>query len=256
MTVQFGPAVATTSGTQGEYVGSAPLRGHITSTFGAAEPFRVNPPQPPDWDGTVTARPVGGWGMGLNPHGGVDIDDNLDPNGPILAPAPGEVVEVGYNDDVGFFIRLNHGEGVVSKYLHMLQSANNGASAAWPVGSWIRRGEQIGQVGTTGRWSTGPHLHWSCRVNGVLVDPLSLVVAELTVPDLTELPRPPEPLPVPEIGDLTPEFTAEQWDRIIVVLSMQAHSGLHRGIDVDYLPVVNRNRWTVELGIGPDVVGG
>ncbi len=255
MTIQFGPAVVAVSGTTGTYNGSAPLKGNITSTFGAAEPFRVNPPEPENWDGTNPQRPLSGWGMGLNPHGGCDIDDNLDPNGPILAPAPGEVVEVGYDENVGNFIRLNHGEGVVSKYLHMLDGATDGG-LWWRVGDWVPRGRQLGLVGTTGRWSTGPHLHWSCRVNGVLTDPLSLVVEELTVPDLTELPRPPVPLPVPQIGDPTPEFTPEQWDRIIVVLSMQAYSGLFRGIDVEYPDVTKRNRYSVALGIAPDVVGG
>ncbi len=251
--IQFGPATFTVSGTQGEYNGSYPLRGKITSTFGAAEPFRVNPPEPEGWDGDLTTLPIGGWGMGLSPHGGVDIDDNLEANAPILAPAPGEIVEVGLNDDVGNFVRLNHGEGVVTKYLHM--QSDDGMEPML-VGDWMERGQILGNVGSTGRWSTGPHLHWSCRVNGVLTDPLSLVVAKLTVPDLTELPRPPEPLPVPQIGDPTPEFDAAQWDKIGQVLSIQAHSGLFKGIDIEYPDVEKRNRYSVTLGIAPDVVGG
>ena len=240
LTIQFGPAEVSVSGTQGEYNGSAPLKGRITSTFGAAEPFRVDPP--PD-------------GYGLGPHGGCDIDDNLEANAPILAPAPGEVVEVGYDENVGNFIRLNHGEGVVTKYLHLEQHAHNGGGIDLQVGDWIRRHAQIGNVGSTGRWSTGPHLHWSCRVNGVLVDPLSLVVDTLTVPDLTELPRPPEPLPVPKVGDQPVEFTPEQWDKIGQTLSIQAHSGLFKGVDVDYRVVVKRNRHNVNLSIAPDVLG-
>ena len=236
--IQFGPATYTVSGTRGTYNGSAPLKGNVTSTFGAAEPFRVDPP--PD-------------GYGLGPHGGCDIDDNLEANAPILAPAPGEAVEVGYNDDVGWFARINHGEGVVSKYLHMLGAPNDGALPLL-VGDWVERGEQIGSVGTTGRWSSGPHLHWSCRVNGVLVDPLSLVVAALTVPDLTELPRPREPLPIPQVGDPTPEFSPAQWDKVGQVLSIQAHSGLFKGIDIEYPDVTKRNRYPVVLGIAPSVV--
>ncbi len=231
--IQFGPAKYTINGTQGIYNSSAPLKGNITSTYGAHEPFRVE--------------------MGLSPHGGVDIDDNLKANAPILAPAPGEVVEVGYNDDVGHFIRINHGEGVVSKYLHMESDANDGLNDL-SVPDWVTRGQQIGNVGTTGRWSSGPHLHWSCRVNGVLVDPLSLVVEELTVTDIEALPSPPEPPYIPQVGDILNPITPEQEIALGAKLIEQGYARRWRGINVSPMVVDRAGRWPIELQIAWDSV--
>ncbi len=251
--IQFGPAKFTVSGTRGVYDGIAPLRGNITSTFGAAEFFRVNPPQPEGWDGMTPMEPVGGWGYGLGPHGGCDIDDNLEANAPILAPAPGEVVEVGFNDNVGNFIRLNHGEGVTSKYLHMREHAHNGATDL-QVGDWVTRHAIIGNVGTTGKWSSGPHLHWSCRVNGVLTDPLSLVVEELTGTDIEALPLPPKPAYRPQVGDILDPLTPEHERALAIKLMEQALAERGRGITISPKEVTRAGRWRLELEIVWDAV--
>ena len=238
MIVQFGPAKVTVSGTCGVYNGIAPLRGNINSTFGAAEPFRVDPPPA---------------GFGLGPHGGCDIDDNLEANGPILAPAPGEVVEVGVNDLVGNFIRLNHSEGVVSKYLHMREHAHNGGGINLQVGDWVKRHAIIGNVGTTGKWSTGPHLHWSCRVNGVLVDPLGLVVEELTEDDITGLTP---SLPYPEIGDETPPLSREQLLVLVSTMVAQEFAGHYRGINYSYRLVERPGRYHIAMHLTRGAIGG
>jgi murein DD-endopeptidase MepM/ murein hydrolase activator NlpD len=62
---------------------------------------------------------------------------------------------------------LDHGGGVFSLYFHQ-------SRIRVEVGDEVRRGEVIGEVGTTGL-STGPHLHWEVRVNGTATNPLEWV---------------------------------------------------------------------------------
>ena len=94
-------------------------------------------------------------------HNGVDM---AAPNGsPIVAAADGTVVGAGYSGTMGNYIMINHGSGVFTVYMH--------ASAIYvSTGTSVTRGQKIGAVGSTGR-STGPHLHFSVRVNGSYVSP-------------------------------------------------------------------------------------
>jgi len=85
--------------------------------------------------------------------------------GPILAADAGRVILAGWPDNSGYGNRvmIDHGNGYVTLYAHMsLVQVQNGQS--------VRRGDMIGQMGSTGR-STGVHLHFEIRNNGVLEDP-------------------------------------------------------------------------------------
>lgn len=96
-------------------------------------------------------------------HNGVDF---AAPNGsPILAAADGEVIAASYSATMGNYIMINHGSGIYTIYMH---ASALGVSS----GQVVSRGQQIGKVGSTGR-STGPHLHFSVRVNGGYVSPWS-----------------------------------------------------------------------------------
>ena len=94
-------------------------------------------------------------------HAGADIGA---PSGePIHAVDDGTVIMAGYNGGYGNFTVIDHGGGLTSGYGH--QSSINVS-----VGEQVKRGQVIGAVGSTGL-STGPHLHFEARVNGMPYSP-------------------------------------------------------------------------------------
>lgn len=118
----------------------APARGFVSSTFG----MRVDP-----FTGLAQL------------HGGIDFSANI--GAPVSATADGVVIFSGTDPSYGKMIKLDHGSGLVTQYAHM-------SKLNVRLGEQVRRGALIGAVGNTGR-STGPHLHYEVRVNGVPVDP-------------------------------------------------------------------------------------
>ena len=101
-------------------------------------------------------------GEAKKPHYGVDI---AAPAGtPIYAPADG-VVSLA-DDDLYFegqMVLIDHGQGLISMYLHM-------SDIDVKPGQEVKRGQQIGAVGSTGR-STGPHLCWRLKWRNRNLDP-------------------------------------------------------------------------------------
>lgn len=124
-----------------------PVRGWFTSKFG----YRVSP---------FTGRPM--------MHAGLDIAAS--PGSPIYAPADGVVSFAGYDPGYGKLVSVDHGYGVITRFGHTSQIFVE-------VGQKIKRRDLIALVGNTGR-STGPHLHYEVRVNGVPVDPQNYVLDE------------------------------------------------------------------------------
>lgn len=97
-------------------------------------------------------------------HKGMDIANSGYP--PILAADSGKVIMAGWPDNTGYGNRIliDHGNGYTTLYAHL-------SKIYVTVGQTVKRGDTIGQEGSTGR-STGPHLHFEIRKNGVAVDPL------------------------------------------------------------------------------------
>ncbi|WP_029894466.1 M23 family metallopeptidase [Desulfohalovibrio reitneri] len=99
-------------------------------------------------------------------HKGLDISSPM--GTPIYAPAKGKIIFTGRDGSYGNSIAVDHGTGVVTKYAHLHRSAVK-------RGQEVARGELIGYVGNTGR-STGPHLHYEVRLNGVPVNPMRYIL--------------------------------------------------------------------------------
>lgn len=98
-------------------------------------------------------------------HTGVDIGA---PGGAtIVAADSGTVIQTGWLGGYGQVVVVDHGGGISTLYAHMSTIiAANGAA--------VDKGQTIGKVGSTG-WSTGPHLHFEVRINGVYTDPRSYI---------------------------------------------------------------------------------
>lgn len=94
-------------------------------------------------------------------HEGIDF--NAVPGTPVVAAADGVVLSATYHPEFGNLVEVDHGEGLVTRYAHLLRMD------AQP-GALVKRGERVGAVGSTGR-STGPHLHFEVRMLGVAQNP-------------------------------------------------------------------------------------
>jgi murein DD-endopeptidase MepM/ murein hydrolase activator NlpD len=123
----------------------APARGWLTSGFG----HRVSP---------FTGQ--------REFHRGLDIAARQ--GTPILAPADGRVRFTGGDGALGTSVVLRHGYGIETMFGHL-------AKATVESGQLIKRGDQIGVMGSSGR-STGPHLHYQIMVNGSPVNPQSYIL--------------------------------------------------------------------------------
>ncbi len=87
----------------------------------------------------------------------------------VNATADGKIIHKGRKGGYGKTVMIRHKNGLKSLYAH-LNSYNNKIR----VGSYVKQGQFIGRVGTTGR-STGPHLHFGLYKNGRAVDPLKII---------------------------------------------------------------------------------
>jgi murein DD-endopeptidase MepM/ murein hydrolase activator NlpD len=94
--------------------------------------------------------------------------DFLSPAGtPVKAPNTGRVILVRNLYYSGNTVIIDHGLGLFSFFAHLSETSAT-------EGQTVTTGTVVGKVGATGR-VTGPHLHWTVRVGGARVDPLSLL---------------------------------------------------------------------------------
>ena len=94
-------------------------------------------------------------------HEGVDFSAAVGTT--IVAAASGVVITVEWHPEYGNMLEVDHGNGLTTRYAHTSKSFVK-------VGALVRRGQRIAEVGTTGR-TTGPHLHFEVRQNGIALNP-------------------------------------------------------------------------------------
>lgn len=121
-----------------------------------------------------------GVGLRSNPFGGSSIEfhkgqDISAPTGtPVSVTADGVVVIARWVKGYGNGIYVDHGNGITTRYGHL-------SRIDVVEGQTVKRGQQIGLVGSTGR-STGPHLHYEVRINGEPTSPLPYLPSTTTAP--------------------------------------------------------------------------
>jgi murein DD-endopeptidase MepM/ murein hydrolase activator NlpD len=129
---------------------------------------------------TPSVWPARGWvtsdfGQRLDPytadrvmHAGMDI---AAPHGKdVLSPSDGTVVFNGLEGGYGNVLVIDHGYGIKTRYGHL-------AKIMVKAGERVKRGQTVATVGNTGR-STGPHLHYEVRVNGVPQNPRKFILED------------------------------------------------------------------------------
>ncbi|MBQ3135562.1 MAG: M23 family metallopeptidase [Oscillospiraceae bacterium] len=124
-----------------------PVQGTLTSAFG----YRDHP--------TIGRYAV---------HGGVDIGAAR--GAAVRAFADGTVEYVGESDDFGLYLQIRHENGLATFYSHC-------QSISVKKGEWVYAGQQVAQVGSTGK-STGPHLHFEVRLGEVRLDPMHYITLQ------------------------------------------------------------------------------
>ena len=134
----------------------------------------------------VAGRITSGFGLRVHPilrfarmHRGIDFGAGY--GAPIVAAADGQVTASGWAGGYGRQVRISHGGGLTTSYSHMSRLV------AEP-GSFVRQGQLIGYVGSSGL-STGPHLHYEVLRNGTAVNPLSVKLGSRALLEGPELDR-------------------------------------------------------------------
>jgi murein DD-endopeptidase MepM/ murein hydrolase activator NlpD len=122
-----------------------PVQGWVTSGFG----FRMNP-----FTGLTQM------------HEGLDISNRMGTL--VVAPADGIISDIGSDWVHGKILVISHGFGMTTRYSHL-------DKVLVRVGQKVKRGDKIAEVGISGK-TTGPHLHYEVRLNGIPVNPMRYIL--------------------------------------------------------------------------------
>lgn len=127
---------------------------------------------------TPSIWPTVGWvgsdfGFRINPftglsqmHEGIDISNRAGTT--VIAPADGIISDIGNDWIFGKILVISHGFGITTRYAHLNKVLVR-------IGQKVKRGDKIAEVGTSGR-TTGPHLHYEVRLNGVPANPMRYIL--------------------------------------------------------------------------------
>ncbi|MBI3511094.1 MAG: M23 family metallopeptidase [Bacteroidetes bacterium] len=125
----------------GDFFFFVPLQGTVTNIFNAAEE-----------------------------HFGVDIAAT-DDNEPVRSTLDGTVISAGWTIDNGYVIEIQHANNIISIYKH-------NAALLKKTGDYVKAGDPIAIVGSSGEQMIGPHLHFELWYNGTPVDPQDYILIQ------------------------------------------------------------------------------
>ncbi len=131
--------------------------GNVEAGLSGAPRFQLPFPCGQVWSGQTRTN--------HSPTNSVDFNRADDVNDTVVAAAGGKVTRVDNEGSVSYgrWIEIDHGNGYRTRYAHL-------NSQAVSVGQTVSKGQKIGTLGSTGG-STGPHLHYELRRNGVAIRP-------------------------------------------------------------------------------------
>ena len=109
-------------------------------------------------------------------HNGVDFLTYY--NTPVYAPGGGIIEYVGRNGGFGKMIIINHGHGYKTRYAHLNKFKVK-------KGQKVKRGDLIGLTGNSGL-STGPHLHYEVRHNGIALNPRNFIFDDIKIFEIAQ----------------------------------------------------------------------
>jgi murein DD-endopeptidase MepM/ murein hydrolase activator NlpD len=147
--------------------------GDVTATPAFSSPIPQRGVSVPSRMPLAGASMTSSFGMRTHPvlggrrqHTGIDL---AAPAGtPVYATADGIVSRADWYSSYGLYISVEHGAAMQTRYAHL-------SRLAVVAGESVKKGDLIGYVGSTGR-STGPHLHYEVRIEGLAVNPIPYMV--------------------------------------------------------------------------------
>lgn len=152
------------------------LQGQVSERVALVDPDKRTSPEALErqlalWDAAPKGWPVGGrisstFGYRVfrghrDFHTGIDISVRY--NTPVHVTADGTVITASWQSGYGWTVEVQHEEGYSTLYGHLSRYLVD-------VGDTVKKGQAIGLSGSSGN-STGPHVHYEIRLNGVPIDP-------------------------------------------------------------------------------------
>ncbi|MCD8539840.1 MAG: M23 family metallopeptidase [Leadbetterella sp.] len=98
-------------------------------------------------------------------HRGIDLEGKTGEY--VISSGNGVVSEAGFQEDLGYFVKIRHKYGFESIYGHL-------SRISVKKGQEVHKNNRIGKVGASGK-VTGPHLHYTLKKNGEYLDPFDFL---------------------------------------------------------------------------------
>ncbi len=108
-------------------------------------------------------------------HNGLDIIADVGTK--VYAPGNGKVIRTGYQSGYGRIVEIDHGFGYTTRYAHL-------SKILVKKGQRVKRGDVIALSGNSGRLTTGPHLHYEVRHNGIALNPKNFMYDDIKIFDI------------------------------------------------------------------------